>query len=401
MFEVRPTRDVQEFGDAFYGIGQYFGGPPTEEQLERFTRVLPLDRMHGAWEDGRIVGGAGAFPYELSVPGGELRCGGVTVVGVYPTDRRRGVLRQMMDAQLRDLHERGEPIAALWASEETIYGRFGYGPASWCGQMKIERSWSAFAQPLERRGRTRFVTPEEAAELFPPVWEALMRERPGVFRRSEAWWQFRTLRLPDEQKANPKRFVALELDGSVQGYAIYRQFPNFDEGIANARVEVLDAVGATPQATAEIWRFLLDIDWYGTLEASLLPPDHPLFLLLANPRRTRYRMYDALWVRLVDVGAALSGRSYRGDGSVVLDVRDAVCEWNTGRWRVSPDGASRVDDAADVALDVSALGSAYLGAVSFGELLRAGRVEELADGAAQRADALFAWRPLPWCPEIF
>jgi len=138
-----------------------------------------------------------------------------------------------------------------------------------------------------------------------------------------------------------------------------------------------------------------------TIAVGLLPPDHPLFLLLANPRRAKYRMGDALWVRLVDVGAALSGRAYSGDGSIVFDVRDAVCPWNEGRWKLEGGSAARTDDAADVALDVSALGSAYLGAISFVELRGAGRLEELVDGAVQRADALFGWRPLPWCPEIF
>ena len=113
--------------------------------------------MHAALADGEIVGGAGAFPFELSVPGGTLPCGGVTVVGVSPTHRRRGVLRTMMDAQLRDIHERGEPIAALWASEETIYGRFGYGIAAWAGEIKLGREWTAYAQPFERRGQVRLV----------------------------------------------------------------------------------------------------------------------------------------------------------------------------------------------------------------------------------------------------
>jgi predicted acetyltransferase len=401
MFDVRPSRDPEEFGRALYGIGQYFGAPPSEEQLGRFTQVLPVDRMHAAFEDGEIVGGAGAFPFEFSVPGGELRCGGVTVVGVYPTHRRRGVLRTLMDAQLRDIHERGEPIAALWASEETIYGRFGYGLGAWCGQVTIKREWTAFAQPFERRGRTRFVEAEEARELLPQVWEALMRQRPGVFRRTPAWWELRRTRMPDEEKANPKRFVVLELDGAVQAYAIYRQFPDFDNGVSNARLEVQEAVGATPQATAEIWRFLLDVDWYATLEAQLLPVDHELFYLLANPRRMGFRKGDSLWVRLVDVGAALSGRAYNGSSSVVLDVRDAVCPWNEGRWRVSADGATRVDDAAEIALDVSALGAAYLGSVSFSELRNGLRLDELTDGAVERADELFAWRPAAWCPEIF
>src|SRR5919204_3374485 len=168
MFEVRLCADQDEYGRAIGAIGQYFNPPPDAEFLERFTRTLPHERMHAAYEDGQIVGGAGVFPFELSVPGGSLPCAGITAVGVHPTHRRRGVLRSMMDAQLRDVHERGEPIAALWASEETIYGRFGYGLASWVGEASIAREWGAFAQPLERRGRLRFVEPDEAAQLFPP-----------------------------------------------------------------------------------------------------------------------------------------------------------------------------------------------------------------------------------------
>ena len=158
--EIRICRDQAEFGRALYGIGQYFAAPATDEQLARFTQVLEIGRMHAAVEGDEIVGGAGAFSFDLSVPGGSLPCAGVTVVGVYPTHRRRGVLRAMMRAQLDDVHERGEPIAALWASEETIYGRFGYGLAAWCGEIKVPREWGAFARPLERRGEFRLVTPD-------------------------------------------------------------------------------------------------------------------------------------------------------------------------------------------------------------------------------------------------
>jgi predicted acetyltransferase len=401
VFDVRPSRDSEEYGRAIFGIGQYFGAPLDEERLARFSKVLERERMHAALDDGEVVGGAGAFAFDLSVPGGTLGCAGVTVVGVAPTHRRRGALRALMDAQLRDVHERGEPIAALWASEETIYGRFGYGIASWAGEVKIAREWTAFARPLERRGQVRFVTQEQALELFPPVWEALRRERPGVFARTSDWWELRPLRLPEEEKANPKRFVVLDLDGEVQAYAVFRRHPGWDDGVTNARVEVVEALGATPHATAELWRFLLDIDWTATFEVALLPPDHPLFLLLANPRRAKYRMGDGLWVRLVDVGAALSGRAYVGDGSIVVDVRDAVCPWNEGRWKLEGGSATRTDDVAEIALDVDALGSAYLGAISFDQLHAGRRLEELVDGAVERADALFAWRPLPWCPEIF
>jgi predicted acetyltransferase len=399
--EVRPCRDRDEFARALYGIFQYFGPTPADDVIDRWIGLVGAERMHAAFEDGDIVGGAGVFTFDLSVPGGSLPCAGVTVVGVYPTHRRRGVLRGMMDAQLADIHERGEPIAALWASEETIYGRFGYGIASWCGDVAIPRDRSAFGRPFERRGQVRAVTVDEAVELFPPVWEALRAQRTGVFARTETWWRERVVRTPDEQKATPKRLVALEIDDEVQAYAVYETTAAFEGFVSNAKLDVVEAVGANPQATAEIWRYLLDVDWMATINAALIPPDHPLFLLLANPRYAHFKRHDALWVRLVDVGAALSGRVYAGEGSVVFEVADATCTWNEGRWKLEGGTASRTEEPAELALDVDALGSAYLGAVSFAQLREAMRVEELAEGAVGRADALFEWRPLPWCPEIF
>ena len=397
MFEVRACADQEEYARAIGVIGQYFNPPPSEELLELFARTLPHERMHAAYEDGQIVGGAGAFPFELSVPGGSLPCAGITAVGVHPTHRRRGVLRAMMDTQLGDVHERGEPIAALWASEETIYGRFGYGIASWAGDLNVPHEWDAFAEPLELVGTTRFVTPEEARELFPPIYDAVRRERPGMTSRSETWWSDRQLRTPENESEVPRRFVVLELDGEPAAYAIYRTHFIFGGG----RLVVREALGATPQATAAIWRFLLDVDWMGTVELSHAPPDHALLLLLANARRAQYGIRDALWIRIVDLPAALSGRTYGEGAPLVLEVRDAICDWNDGRWRLEGGACERTDAEPDLALDVSALGSAYLGAVSFAQLREALRVEERRDGAIARADALFAHRPLPWCLEIF
>jgi predicted acetyltransferase len=401
MFDVRPCADQDEYARAIGAIGQYFNPPPGEEFLERLVRTMPHERMHAAFEDGHIVGGAGVYPFELSVPGGSLPCAGVTAVGVHPTHRRRGVLRSMMDTQLRDVHGRGEPIAALWASEETIYSRFGYGIASWAGVLRVRHEWDAFAEPFELGGTTRFVTPEEAGELFPPIYEAARRERPGMTSRSEEWWADRHLRVPEKEEDAPKRFVVLELDGAPQGYAIYRTHFEFEGGSSASRLALREALGVTPQATAAIWRFILDVDWMAAVEIELAPPDHPLFLLLAAPRRAQYRMGDGLWVRVVDLPAALAGRAYGQGGPLVLEVRDAVCEWNDGRWRLDGGECARTDEEPDLALDVSALGSAFLGAVSFTQLRAAMRVEELREGAVARADALFAWRPLPWCLEIF
>ena len=196
--------------------------------------------------------------------------------------------------------------------------------------------------------------------------------------------------------------LVLELGGEPAGYALYRVFTKFEHGASVGHVEVIEALADGAVATRELWRVLLDMDWLATLKASLLPIDHPLLLQLRYPRRLQMRVADGLWVRLVDVGAALSARAYGGDGPVVFEVEDAFLPENTGRWQVANGTAERTDAAADLALDVRELGAAYLGGFTFGELLRAGVVRELKDGGAARADAVFLTTgPKPWCPEIF
>jgi predicted acetyltransferase len=161
-------------------------------------------------------------------------------------------------------------------------------------------------------------------------------------------------------------------------------------------------MGDTPPATAGIWRYLLDVDWLEHVQASLLPVDHSLFFLLAEPRRMGFRVGDAVWLRLVDVGAALSGRSYAEDATLVFELRDSFCPWNDGRWKLQGGAAERTTALAELALDVADLASVYLGGFTWAQLAAGGLVEELADGALERADALFRrLGPAPWCPEIF
>jgi len=402
-FDVRTVKDLDEFSSAVFAIGQYFGMTPTEERMQRFLDQITAERMHAAWSVGSIVGGAGAFAFDLSVPGGDLPTAGVSVVGVYPTHRRRGVLRSLMRAQLDDAHERGEPLAALWASEETIYGRFGYGLAAFCGEIKLAHEYTSFAQQFEPEGTIRFLEPAEARETLPQVYERVRALWPGMFSRNDLWWENREIKDPEERRegAGPKRWVVYERDGSIDGYAVYRHKPGFEEGTSTAELRIVEALATTPTAERDLWGYLLSIDWKATVRAFLLPPDHALFFLLATPRRLRYRMGDGVWVRLVEVGAALSGRKYAGDGAVVFDVNDEFCPWNEGRWKLEDGAAARTDDDADIALSAQSLGSAYLGGVSFGTLARTGRAEELTDGALMRADGLFRWDRHPWCPEIF
>jgi predicted acetyltransferase len=402
-FPVAPCADLEEYAQAFLAIGQYLAVEATEERVARLARNLPPERMLAAREQGRVVGAAGSFPFRLTIPGNALPAAGVTLVGTYPTHRRRGVLRSLMRAQLDDLRERGEPLACLWASQETIYGRFGYGMASLNCSMALPREHAAYARPLQPRGRVRLLSGEEALALFPPVWDAVRSLTSGMFTRSRAWWEDRVVFDPPDRRegAGPKRFAVLELDGEALGYAVYRHRPGWEDGVSTATLEVLEAIAADGWPTAEIWRYLLDVDWTAQVTCWLLPVDHPLLHLLAEPRRMKLRIGDGLWLRLVEVGQALSARAYAEDGAVVFQVADDFCPWNEGRWKVEGGEARRARAAADLALDVAALGSAYLGGFTFAQLVRAGRVEELRPGAAARADALFRADRAPWCPEVF
>lgn len=404
-WEVRPTRDSEEFRDAVGAIFHYFGGGTRdEERLARFSRVLPLERMHAAFDGDRIVGGAGAFPFELTVPGGSVRCAGVTVVGVLPTHRRRGVLTGMMRAQLDDVRERGEPIAALWASEEPIYRRYGYGLSSLAGEIALGSGYRGLRAPRHEDASARLLSLEEAASVVPAIYDRVRARTPGMFARTDDWWELRTLADPPDRRqgGGEKNCVVVELGGEPAGYAFYRMFPKFEHGSAAGHADVIEAIADGPLATQELWRVLLEMDWIGTLKAYLLPVDHPLVHQLSYPRRMQMRVGDALWVRLVDVEAALAARSYGGDGPVVLEVEDAFVPANGGRWLLAGGEVARTDEEPDLALDVGELGSAYLGGFRFGELVRSGLVRELQAGGAARADAVFATEaPKPWCPEIF
>jgi predicted acetyltransferase len=400
--EIRPARP-EEFPEVVRPIMHYFGRTPGEEFAKRFGPIIPADRIHTAFEDGEVVGSAGVFPYETGVPGGLIRAAGVTLVAVMPTHRRRGIFRGLMRAQIDDIHERGEPIAYLWASEESLYGRFGYGIASFSGNIDLSREKAAFQDDVEPAGTVRLVDPEEALEPFSAIQRAAAARHPGMFVRSKEWWQARRFADPEWAREGGGEQVRalLELDGRPAAYALYRLHFSADRGVPAGFTNVIEAIGESPQATREIWRFLLDIDWMARVRAGLLPLDHELFLLLREPRMLRFDLRDGLWVRLVDVEAALNGRVYKAGEEVVIEVLDEFCPWNEGRYRVGPGGAERTDADAELRLPVGSLGSAYLGGFSFSSLATAGRVEELTDGALDRADALFRADRYPWCPEIF
>jgi predicted acetyltransferase len=378
-----------------------FGFEPHEEEIERWSRTLEPERL--LWfSDGDLkVATAGAFSFRLTIPGGEVPAAGVTMVGVLPSHRRRGILTQMMREQLDDVRSREEPIAILWASEASIYERFGYGLATKAAKITVDRDRAVFRDAAEPEGTTRLVTLERAADILPDVYERIRVRTPGMYARPREWWEAGTLADPEHARrgGGPLFCAVLEIDDEPEAYALYRMKGNWDEGVPNSTLVIREAIATSPVAVREIWRFLLGVDLVARVESWGVPHDHPLFLMLTEPRRLRMTLGDALWLRLVNLEAALGARSYADSEPVAIEVSDSFCDWNDGVWRV-PD-AERTDADPDLRLDAADLGSTYLGGISFAELARAGRVEELREGGLARADALFRTDVTPWCPEVF
>jgi len=399
--EIRnPSED--ELQAAVGAVYSAFGDSMRDEDFERNRTLMPSDRIHTAYDDGRPVAVVAAYPLELTVPGGLLPAAGVTWVGVLPSHRRRGILRRLMARQLEDLHGRGEPLAILWASESAIYGRFGYGIAAPNVTLQAQSDRFGFRDDPGPIGTTRLVTSEEAFELFPPVYDRVRLEVPGMCARTDDHWKL--YKLADlehwRQGAGPKFFAVLEIDGVPEGFATYRIKSDWDQGIPQGELRVLDAIATSPVATRELWRFLFGIDLVVKVEQSMFDAGSPLFLMVEDARRLHLRLSDGLWLRFVALEAALKARSYATDDSVVFEVRDEFCPWNAGRWSVGND-VRKTRSAADLELDSRDLASAYLGAFDFHRLGAAERVRELRPGALARATALFRTTRPPFCPDEF
>jgi predicted acetyltransferase len=403
--EIRvPTEE--EIDRWFSVIGASFSDELKEEDKEHDKRMLPPDRRLVAYEGGAMIGTAADVPLTLTIPGGELPASGLTMVGVLPSHRRRGALTGLMRRHLDAARERGEALSILWASEPPIYGRYGYGVATMRAWIEADRDRVAFRGSPEPAGHVRMVDASEAEQVLPRLYERVRKETPGMFVRTPEWW--REYKFPDPEhrrRGGGPRFIALlELDGQPEAYAMYRVHEKWPEGFPASLLRVQETVATSPLASREIWRFLFGVDLVARVEAEWLPVDHALLLLVTDPRRLRPRLSDGLWLRILDLERALGARSYAAEGSVGLELHDSFVGDNGGVWTLEagPGGAEvRRGGEAELRLDIGDLASAYLGGHSFGRLAAAGLVDELAEGAVDRADALFRTRNAPWCPEVF
>ncbi len=383
-----------------------FGAELRASDIPRFERKVDLDRMHAAIEDDEIIGTAGAYPFRFTIPGNVVDAAGVTMVGVLPSHRRRGILRSMMETQMLDARARDEHIAVLWASEESIYQRFGYGLASNQGHVDVDRDRAAFLDNAGPVGRVRMVPPEERLKVLPSIYDRIRAQTPGMYERSATWWETHSLYDPEHLRhgASPHFCAVVEIDGSPAGYVLYRVRSRWDDDTTPAStVEVGEALATSPASTREIWRYVFGIDLVKRITAYYLPADWPVLLMVREPRRLRFSFSDSLWLRIVDVGGALADRSYATDTTLTLEIVDEFCPWNNDRWRLDTGtGATeRTEDPPDLRMKVAALAGPYLGGFTFTDLAAAGRVEEMKEGALARANDAFRTPRKPWCPENF
>jgi predicted acetyltransferase len=391
-------------------IGLVFHNAAEEEQRDVEGSVFEPDRSLVATDGDLIVGVAGAYTREMTVPGAILPTAHVTLVGVSPTHRRRGLLNRMMRRQLTEIAEAGrEPIAALWASETKIYPRYGYGMAAQRLIAEIMTGEITFPGPgpaADSAGKLRLVAPADAIAEFAKVYEQLRAERTGWSSRDDRWWRFVLSDLPSERGGGTElRGVVHDTPHGPTGYALWRAVDQWNPHGPEGKVQVREVVAGDPGTYAALWRFLTTIDLARTASASFLALDEPLQHLVDEPRRLGLRVSDALWIRIVDLPRALSARRYLTEVDVVLDVTDTLLPANTGRWRLTagPDGAACTPtaDPADLALTSLELGAVYLGGPALTALAAAGRVRELTPGALHAASAAFGWHRMPNPTEVF
>jgi predicted acetyltransferase len=405
--EIRPV-GIDLVEDVMQMLSSAFGEPLLPDDLELERPIFETSRNLVAFDGETMVGSTAAAPFEITLSGGPIvPCAGITSIGVLPTHRRRGIMRALLRRQVDELHDQGTPLAYLWASEAAIYQRFGYGVGALAGAFEIRRQGTTFLHPVQPEGRYRLIERDEALKSFTTVYDRVRPARPGMLARDDVWTKI-ALRPHEHGRGGGGRqfYVLYETPGGPDGYVTYRIREGWSHNDGpDHTMEIEEMMAATDDAYAALWRYCFEVDLVRHVRGWKRPADEPLLFMLAEPRALGWQVRDGTWLRLVQVGPALEARRYGREERLVLEVRDAFCDWNQGSWELEGgrDGAScrRTDTEPDLALDVGTLACAYLGAVPIRTLARAGRVEERTAGAVGRADAMFASDVAPWCPHIF
>lgn len=401
-YTLRTLEDA-EWQDYARLLWQVFHEVAHEDEMRRWHAVAdPARHLAVDAPEGDLVGTAGAFSLAMSMGAADpVGCAAVTAVTVRPDHRRRGLLTAMMQRLLQDARDAGEPMAALFASEGRIYGRYGFGPG--VPQQGLRTTPQALSTIEGDRSQVRVVDADSAKEHLPGIAAAHARQRGGMLQRTPAWYATWLDHRRESDDPYAARWHAV-VPG--RGYAVFRvRDGDWVDRRPGATLKVEELVATDPDATAALWSFLGSVDLVTTISAPARPADDPLPYLVAAESEVDPRPALPLWVRLLDLPAALTGRHYDVHDQLVLAVDDAQLPANTGRWslEVGPGTArcERTDRPADVALSTSLLATLVLGGVAATRLADAGRLGDTAPSVVRRLDRLFATPRAPWQPFDF
>jgi predicted acetyltransferase len=413
MPTARPEPELRQVTedqgqDYLAALIRVFHGDYQPDHWDLDRRILEWDRCFGFVVDDRWVASTGAYTKTMTVPGGTVPIAAVTLVTVSPAYRRRGLLRQMMTHQLADVHRRREPVAALWASEAPIYGRFGYGSAVPRLHLSGRTRATDFLPEVDLGdGWVEEPTREEYAAAAPVVHARLLPQRPGALDRSEVWWQRRLRDDPGDRGGYSALRYALHRSarGEVDGYATYRVKDEWSAEGSSGEVQIRELDGVDGPARTALWRHLLDLDLITQFSADDVPVDDPLRYQLVDQRGVRAQLADSIYLRVVDVKAALAARRYAADLDLVVGLSDPLLPHNDGSFRVEagPEAArvTRSRRRPDLTMSIRELGAGYLGGTSFAQLQAAGLVAERTPGAVAAMTVAFDWPRKPFCPDNF
>ncbi|NMO55641.1 GNAT family N-acetyltransferase [Actinoplanes sp. TBRC 11911] len=379
-------------------VGFVFHDPANEELHALEKAITEVSRSLVADDDGLVVAHATAQTRDMTVPGAIIAAAHVTGVGVAPTHRRRGILTAMMRRQLSEIAAAGrEPIAVLWASETKIYPRFGYGLANLRLRFDVMTREVRLTPPGPPSARLRVSAPMAALDDLKRVHESQRAERVGWSSRPEYWWRY-LLADPESRRDGATETHAVIADGpdGPIGYALWRVVERWNNHGPNGEVQVREVVAPDPETYAQLWGFLLGIDLTRSASYGMAALDEPLQYMVDEPRRLGIGVGDGLYLRIVDLPAALEARQYATGLDVVVEVTDPLIEANNGRWRLTGGPAkatcTRTEDPPDFACSITELGAVYLGGTSLAGLAAAGRVRQFTGNLPSVA---FGWHRQP------
>ncbi|NNC13015.1 GNAT family N-acetyltransferase [Planctomonas sp. JC2975] len=373
---------------------------PDPEAITEHSQHVAHRRITGVWDDGIPdphvpVATVASWVGALSTPGGSVPSWAISSVTVAPTHRRRGVARALLEGELRTAAAAGIPMASLTVSEATIYGRFGFGPATLSADLSVETKRAGWVPAASGdNGRLAFVSPQIAYESCRGLVDRAAAGTPGDFEIDDYHWGRLVGHFGDRDKRSASIRVVRYDDaaGEPQGVVAYRMVADKTD-FTKHTVEIDYIRAATDDAYAALWKYLLELDLVTNVRYDVASADEPVLWMIRDQRAARVATSDHHWLRILDVKAALEARTYGAPGALTLGIDDRLGT-ATGVYRleVAADGSAEVsttDDAPDLTLDVASLSALYLGAWRASTFVHAARLVERTDGAASRLDAMF------------